>query len=75
MPSLPPPTLVSWNTKNAICAKASVTMMKYTPRVRRLSAPTNSAYSAAAPIDSTSSTAKLPPSLPEASTVTYAPMP
>jgi hypothetical protein len=43
MPSLPPPSAVSWNTKKAICAKASVTMMKYTPRVRRLSAPVTSA--------------------------------
>ena len=28
MPSLPPPSLVSWKTKYAICANASVTMMK-----------------------------------------------
>ena len=48
MPSVPPPSGVSCTTKYAICANASVTMMKYTPLVRSDSAPTNSAYSAAA---------------------------
>jgi hypothetical protein len=46
-PSLPPPSGVSWNTKNSICPKASVVIRKKKPRVRSDSAPTGSAAAAA----------------------------
>ena len=40
-PSVPPPSLVSWNRKNTICPKASVTIRKKNPRVRSDKAPTS----------------------------------
>ncbi|MNT68806.1 hypothetical protein D3C72_2070680 [compost metagenome] len=52
--------LVSWKTKYTICANASVTMMKYTPRVRSTSAPTTSASSADAVSAPASSSQPLP---------------